>query len=138
MQKLFILGAPDYEMVAIEQLLKKHGQSSVYAYCGGARVHPGNMYKFDSPSNDEVHGFDVVCIECRPLYGGANFGGYARIDHHAPGDPGFGPDGRRKVVLGGATTLEAVHAFMTVWAPAQGLVNAYGDPARGFAGAYYA
>lgn len=45
-------------------------------------------------------------------------------------------DGRRKVVLGGHTTPECVRAFMSEWAPAHGLVGVYGDPARGFAGAY--
>src|SRR5690606_27287468 len=43
-------------------------------------------------------------------------------------------DGRQKIVLGGHTTPETVEAFMRVWAPAQGLVDIYGDPARGFAG----
>lgn len=45
-------------------------------------------------------------------------------------------DGRTKVVLGGHTTPECVRAFMSEWAPAHGLVGVYGDPARGFAGAY--
>src|SRR5690606_9299299 len=45
-------------------------------------------------------------------------------------------DGRRKVVLGGHATPETVRAFMTDWAPSQGLVDIYGDPARGFAGGY--
>ena len=45
-------------------------------------------------------------------------------------------DGRRKVVLGGHTTPETVRAFMAEWAPAQGVVDIYGDPARGFAGGY--
>lgn len=45
-------------------------------------------------------------------------------------------DGRRKVVLGGHTTPETVEAFLTEWGPAQGLVDVYGDPARGFAGGY--
>lgn len=45
-------------------------------------------------------------------------------------------DGRTKVVLGGHTTPEMVREFMEEWAPAHGLVDAYGDPARGFAGAY--
>lgn len=45
-------------------------------------------------------------------------------------------DGRRKVVLGGHTTPAVVRAFMEHWAPAHGLMDIYGDPARGFAGAY--
>lgn len=45
-------------------------------------------------------------------------------------------DGRRRVVLGGRTSSKTVRAFMTEWAPARGLVDIYGDPARGFAGGY--
>lgn len=46
-------------------------------------------------------------------------------------------NGRTKVVLGGHTTPEMVREFMEHWAPAHGLVGIYGDPARGFAGAYF-
>src|SRR5690606_34294520 len=44
-------------------------------------------------------------------------------------------DGRRKVVLG-AADAEMVRAFLESWAPREGLVDIYGDPARGFAGGY--
>lgn len=46
-------------------------------------------------------------------------------------------DGRRKIVLG-AADAETVRAFMERWAPCEGLVDIYGDPARGFAGGYVA
>src|SRR5690606_1710187 len=46
-------------------------------------------------------------------------------------------DGRQKVVLG-AADAETVQAFLEQWAPREGLVNLYGDPARGFAGGYAA
>lgn len=49
---------------------------------------------------------------------------------------GSGHPCRPKIVLGGCTTPDMVRAFLDHWAPAQGLVDAYGDPARGFAGAY--
>lgn len=45
------------------------------------------------------------------------------------------PDGRVKVVCQSGTP-EQIWAFMEVWAPAIGLVDIYGDPARGFAGGY--
>ena len=45
-------------------------------------------------------------------------------------------DGRHEVILGGHTTPEIVQAFMAKWAPAQGLVDIYGDPDLGFAGGY--
>lgn len=44
------------------------------------------------------------------------------------------PDGRRKFTCSG--TSEQVRAFLDVWAPREGLVDLYGDPARGFAGGY--
>src|SRR5690606_23556480 len=47
-------------------------------------------------------------------------------------------DGRRKVVLGGRADAEMVRAFLESWAPREGLVDLYGDPARGFAGGYVA
>jgi hypothetical protein len=46
------------------------------------------------------------------------------------------PGERAKVVLGGATTPQMVRDFLKLWAPAQGLVDCYGDPERGFAGGY--
>lgn len=50
--------------------------------------------------------------------------------------PLIGPDGRRKFTVSG--TQEVVAAFRQRWAPANGLVDIYGDPARGFAGGYEA
>lgn len=44
------------------------------------------------------------------------------------------PDGRRKITCSGSA--EQVRAFLEVWAPGHGLVDLYGDPARGFAGGY--
>jgi hypothetical protein len=43
-------------------------------------------------------------------------------------------DGRTKVVCSGESHV--IEAFLGGWAASQGLVDAYGDPARGFAGAY--
>lgn len=45
------------------------------------------------------------------------------------------PDGRVKVVCQSGSP-EQIRAFMERWAPAQGLTDLYGDPARGFAGGY--
>jgi hypothetical protein len=47
------------------------------------------------------------------------------------------PDGRVKIVHQCGTPFQ-VKAFMEQWAPAQGLVDIYGAPARGFAGGYLA
>jgi len=45
-------------------------------------------------------------------------------------------DGRRKVLLGGATRPQQVRDFIERWAPIHGLTGIYGDPERGFAGGY--
>jgi hypothetical protein len=45
-------------------------------------------------------------------------------------------DGRKKVVLGGATTPDAVQFFLDCTAVEMGLTGIYGDPQRGFAGGY--
>src|SRR5690606_37180410 len=44
-------------------------------------------------------------------------------------------DGKTTVVCQSGTAAQ-IDAFMRVWAPAQGLTDIYGDPARGFAGGY--
>jgi hypothetical protein len=46
------------------------------------------------------------------------------------------PDGRRKITCVG--TPDVVAAFLECWAPAHGVIDCYGDPARGFAGGYIA
>ena len=48
--------------------------------------------------------------------------------------PLVGPDGRKKYTCSGSE--EQVNAWIKTWAPAQGLVEVYGDPERGFAGGY--
>src|SRR5690606_33870026 len=44
------------------------------------------------------------------------------------------PDGRRKITCSG--DAQQIRAFLDHWASRQGLVDCYGDPARGFAGGY--
>lgn len=263
--RVWILGASDPEMELIERLLRKCGESVVYATDeNGRRVHPGNAYRCPVPEVPE--GATVYAVECIDKLPEE----WIRIDHHRPGDPGYGcppsiffsassigqviaeldllgvasifsaadiieaihaaaadhclaaayrgecpgidpdklmrwriktraayqgrsadelladveraraalreapsidlgagtsvrdmrdtfapelpeaavrdgvaylavvkdRDGRKRVVLGGHTTPETVRAFMDTWAPAQGLTDIYGDPARGFAGGY--
>ena len=48
--------------------------------------------------------------------------------------PIVGPDGRRKITCSGRSGH--IESFLRHWAPSQGLVDTYGDPARGFAGGY--
>lgn len=96
--RIWILGASDPEMVAIEQLLAECGEEVVYATVGGARVRPGNAYKADGLSGADpgleamaLSGADVVIVECgvpTPWLYETNT--VVVVDHHHPGDPGFG------------------------------------------------
>jgi hypothetical protein len=45
------------------------------------------------------------------------------------------PDGRTKVVCQSGSPAQ-IRAFMDTWGPQHGLIDIYGDPARGFAGGY--
>lgn len=104
---LFVLGAHDPEMEAIEALLRRCGARYVYAESApGVRVHPGNAYRSSVPAEIPA-GTLVYLVECarspeQPVRGqmsGAPTAelvpdwGYwteIRIDHHRAGDPGFG------------------------------------------------
>lgn len=91
--RLWILGAADVEMAAIEKLLTECGETFCFSVGpDGQHVHPGNAYKACDPSRESLHEYDhVVCVECAldcerdhdPLT-------LAHVDHHRPGDPGFG------------------------------------------------
>src|SRR5690606_131322 len=83
--RVWILGAPDPEMELIERLLRKCGESVVYATDAlGYRVHPGNAYRCPTPEVPE--GSTVYAVECLDVLPE----GWVRIDHHRPGDPGYG------------------------------------------------
>lgn len=88
---LFVLGANDPEMQAIERLLQ--GEGVAYAYAvgpDGGRVHPGNAYTATHYSSSApAPGTTIVFVECdvpdlRHAYE------CLTIDHHRPGDPGYG------------------------------------------------
>src|SRR5690606_3150380 len=50
----------------------------------GERVHPGNAYRCPIPVAPEgATVYAVECIDTLPE-------GWVRIDHHRPGDPGYG------------------------------------------------
>jgi hypothetical protein len=82
MAKVFILGAADPEMQEIEKILQEQGQEFQYAKVDGKRCHPGNTYKADPVRFDG----EIVLVECEP----AGVHNFIRIDHHRPGDPGYG------------------------------------------------
>ena len=45
LNRLWVLGAGDPEMAAIEKLLQDAGEKFTHATVAGVRVHPGNAYK---------------------------------------------------------------------------------------------
>ena len=85
MSRIFVLGAPDPEMDAIQALLDEHGERFTFAMVGDHRVHAGNAYTATRTRNEIEPGEHVITIECdvRGLR-------VSRvIDHHRPGDPGY-------------------------------------------------
>lgn len=83
--RIWILGALDPEMELIENLLRQCGEEFMYVTDEyGQRVHPGNAYHCpvpEVPADSTVYA--VECIDELPA-------GWIRIDHHRPGDPGYG------------------------------------------------
>ncbi len=76
----FLLGAGDPEMREIERVLKALGLPYAYATVDGKPVHGGNMYAADVPSVPPGH--TLVLVECALRQ--------TVVDHHRPGDPGYG------------------------------------------------
>lgn len=88
MQRVWVLGAPDPEMQRIEDLLAEAGERIAYALAAdGQRVHPGNAYRAVALSAPVPDGATVYAVECG---GPAVPAGAVAIDHHRPGDPGYG------------------------------------------------
>lgn len=81
----FVLGAEDPEMVEIERVARSYG-ACLYARVAGHRVHPGNAYAADPVV--PMEGETLVYVECAPRQGRP--AGSIVIDHHQPGDPGYG------------------------------------------------
>ena len=86
--RLWILGAPDPEMEQIERLLADAGEQVAYALDeSGQRVHPGSAYRAVELSAPVAAGSTVYAVECG---GPAVPADAVVIDHHRPGDPGYG------------------------------------------------
>lgn len=91
--RLWILGAPDPEMEAIEAVLRSDGERYGYAVAGGTRVHSGNAYRAAAvqwAGDPPMAGVDTVwyLVECAVTVSDIHL--VEVIDHHRPGDPGFG------------------------------------------------
>ena len=98
MSRLWILGASDPEMTAIEQLLHAAGEQYEYAMSGGQRVHPGNAYQMTrrcvvghdgAEAGDCDCGKGVIAVEC-DTPGGVGAAVERYVDHHRPGNQGMG------------------------------------------------
>src|SRR5690606_32910939 len=88
MQRVWVLGAPDPEMQLIEDLLAEAGEQVAHALDEtGQRVHPGSAYRVVALSAPVPDGAAVYAVECG---GPAIPAGAVAIDHHRPGDPGYG------------------------------------------------
>lgn len=94
--RLWVLGAADPEMAAIEKLLSECGERVVYAADASyRRVHPGNAYTtysllgLDGGRPSTGGATRVYLVEC---YAPALENGreLVSLDHHRPGDPGYG------------------------------------------------
>lgn len=101
-QFTFILGAGDPEMAAVETLARAAGARVGYAMRGHERVRPGDAYRAEWVRWDEddsagpVEG-TVVLVECDfsegvcpPWEDTDRMVEVVRVDHHRPGDPGYG------------------------------------------------
>lgn len=91
-KRLWVLGAADVEMAAIEKLLTECGETFCFAVGpDGQRVHPGNAYSATMAeyAYGDDNGETVIFVECAGgLYGVSQTA--IVVDHHRPGDPGFG------------------------------------------------
>lgn len=102
-ERLWILGASDPEMAAIERLLLEAGEPIAYAQSGGVRVTTASAYQMDGferpAACDEVAAsmqtwydtaYHVECGTARDRHLHRIGVHVVRIDHHRPGDPGHG------------------------------------------------
>lgn len=86
---LFVLGAADPEMLVIEALLTTHHVLFVHARHAGKRVYPANAYQAALPAAAVAalaQHHAVYLVECV----GDAPNAARRIDHHRPGDAGYG------------------------------------------------
>lgn len=114
MARMWILGAADPEMERIEQLLRAAGEVVKHASVGWTRVRPEEAYQANCPA--EVAG-SVYLVECDVAMATSPA---ARIDHHRPGDPGYGQPATK---FWAASSIGQVATLLSV-APTKDLVLA--------------
>ncbi len=95
MARLWVLGASDPEMAAIEKLLTGLGEAVAGATVDGKPVHPGNAYQADGWAAINFPTYQVECDvggdpQLQQLVQGGGLQAPTSIDHHREGDPGWG------------------------------------------------
>lgn len=84
--RLWVLGASDPEMAAIEALLNRYHETVRYAMADGRRVYPSNAYRAtNDPVPQPKESVHVINIECA-----GPWKSLTNVDHHKPGDFGYG------------------------------------------------
>lgn len=120
-ERLWVLGAGDPEMQMAETLLREAGETVAYAIGpDGRRVFPGNAYRATDlrwsldPADATGPAWDSVThlIECAPVAEAAIRSDVRVIDHHRPGDPGFG---RSPAEFVAASSIGQVIAELRGW-----------------------
>ncbi|WP_024892329.1 hypothetical protein [Acidithiobacillus thiooxidans] len=90
--RIFVLGAADPEMGRIEAVLRNFRETVLYAAVNGTRVYPGNAYQADGVIDaagavvETPSAAETVTVECA-LTGLVPA---KAVDHHRPGDAGYG------------------------------------------------
>lgn len=85
----FVLGAPDHEMQAIRSICQQEGLHWAHATVGGDIVHSYDAYDATGLTALLPAGKPkLVFVECAVL----GLRPHVRIDHHQPGDPGYGKE----------------------------------------------
>lgn len=93
LSRIWVLGAPDPEMEAIETLLRECGEQVAYALDGADRVradraYAGTSVRYATDCGEAGHTESWYLVECAvPV---PDTSTVTRIDHHRPGDPGYG------------------------------------------------
>ena len=91
---IVVFGAPDPEAATAENLAYEAGCRVYYAAVNGQQVHPGNAYRATGiirPAGQDIAPFTgletLILFECD---GSFSQPGAIKVDHHRPGDVGFG------------------------------------------------
>lgn len=84
---VFVLGAQDPEMKLIEEILGSLSLNVLKATKRGKRVYPGNAYQADAPKLQTGSFPTLYAVECGWPGESAHV---VHIDHHRPGDTGYG------------------------------------------------